>query len=157
MTKRKPPRRVSPPVDVPAENRDEQQNVTRTENAMSKSKNEMNAYTKTSYFLEETVGLGRNGKRLGVGAGVGAGTWAAGHYGGVEIINNNMPVAVGGAVAVGFVGTLIADNLFIDDEQEALILRQKVLDADPEVQMELLTHVEEMVTSAEQRKVRKTG
>ena len=137
MTKRKPPRRVSPPVDVPAENRDEQQNVTRTETPMSKEA-DLNWYAKGSYFVEDTLGLGRNGKRLGVGAGVGAGTWAAGHYGGVEIINNNMPVAIGVTVVAGVAGTVLMDHLMIDAEQQALMDRDRLLSRAKEVQEKLL-------------------
>lgn len=137
MTKRKPPRRVSPPVDVPAENRDEQQNVTRTETPMSKEA-DLNWYAKGSYFVEDTLGLGRNGKRLAIGAGAGAGTWAAGYYGGVEVINNNMPVAIGAGVVAGVVGTALMDRLMIDAEQQALMDRDRLLSRAKEVQEKLL-------------------
>lgn len=137
MTKRKPPRRVSPPVDVPEENRDEQQNVTRTETPMSKEA-DLNWYAKGSYFVEDTLGLGRNGKRLAVGVGTGAGTWAAGHYGGVEIISENMPVAIGVTVVAGVAGTVLMDHLMIDAEQQALMDRNRLLSRAKEVQEKLL-------------------
>jgi hypothetical protein len=144
MTKRKPPRRVSPPVDVSEENKDEQDSTTRTENAMSK-KSDLNWYSNASYFLEEKVGLGRNGKRLSVGAGVGAGTWAAGHYGGVELINENMPFAIGAGVTAGVVGTALMDHLMIDAEQEALMELRRFQDKPKEVQDKLREQVGELL------------
>lgn len=137
MTKRKPPRRVGPPVDVPAENMDEQEDTTRTETPMSKEV-ELNWYAKGSYFVEDTLGLGRNGKRLAVGVGTGAGTWAVGHYGGVEVINNNMPVAVGAGVVAGVIGTALMDQLMIDAQQQALLDRDRLLSRAKEVQEKLL-------------------
>jgi hypothetical protein len=88
---------------------------------MGDSNTEMRAYTKYSFFVERSMGLGRNGKRLLHGGVAAAGTWAAGHYGGVEIINNNMPQAIvaGGVAGVGL--TVLADFALLDDHEQALM------------------------------------
>lgn len=82
---------------------------------------EMRAYTKYSFFVENSLGLGRNGKRLLHGGIAAGGTWAAGHYGGVEVINNNMPqaIAIGGVAGVGL--TVLADFALLDDREQALM------------------------------------
>lgn len=97
----------------------------------------MRAYTKYSNFMENTVGLGRNGKRIAHGAAVGGGVFVAGHYGGVEIIQNNMLAAVGAGVAGGFIGTIALDAMLLDAEQEALLLYSKFESADTETQARL--------------------
>lgn len=81
----------------------------------------MRAYTRFSYFVEDTLELGRNGKRAAVGGIAAGGTFAAGHYGGVEVINNNMPQAIIGAAVAGFGLTMLADFALIDDHEEALM------------------------------------
>lgn len=88
---------------------------------MAEKNTEMRAYTKYSFFMERSLGLGRNGKRLAHGGLAAAGTWAAGHYGGVEIINQNMPQAIvaGGVAGVGL--TVLADMALIDDHEQALM------------------------------------
>ena len=98
---------------------------------------DMKVYTKYSNFMENTVGLGRNGKRLAHGAAVGGGVFAAGHYGGVEVIQSNLVAAIGAGVATGFLGTLALDAMMLDSEQEALLLYAKFEDADKEVQARL--------------------
>ena len=106
---------------------------------MAKKKNDgkMNAYTKYSGFMENSLGLGRNGKRLAHGGIVAGGTWAAGRYGGVEVINNNLPAALGIGAAAGFLGTVALDNMFIDDEQEYLLLVASLKEQDREVLAQL--------------------
>ena len=101
----------------------------------------MKAYTKYSNFMENTVGLGRNGKRLAHGGLVGGGVFAAGHYGGVEIIQNNMLASVGAGVATGFLGTIALDAMLLDSEQEALLLYSKFTNADKEAQARLVAEV----------------
>ena len=121
-----------------------------TESPMAKK--EMNAYAKYSYFMEDTVGLGRNGKRIAHGGVVAGGVWAAGHYGNVEIINSNMPAALGIGAATGFLGTVAMDKLFIDAEQEFLMHRRRLSDADPETQKLLMESAASLLDE-----MRKTG
>ena len=99
----------------------------------------MKAYTKYSNFMENTVGLGRNGKRLAHGAAVGGGVFAAGHYG-VQVIQDNTLAAVGAGVVTGFLGTLALDAMLLDTEQEAFMLQAKIEGSDKEVQARLLAH-----------------
>lgn len=101
----------------------------------------MKAYTKYSNFMENTVGLGRNGKRLAHGGLVGGGVFAAGHYGGVEVIQSNLVASVGAGVATGFLGTLALDAMLLDSEQESLLLYAKFKNADKETQALLTAEV----------------
>lgn len=103
-----------------------------------KKKNEMSAYGKYSNFVENSLGIGRNGKRILHGGATAAGTWAAGHYGGVEMINNNMTTALVGGAAVGVVGTIAMDHLFLSEEEEANLLLSAAQQASDEVQEALL-------------------
>lgn len=100
----------------------------------------MKAYTRYSYFVERKLGLGRTGKRLAHGAAVGGGVFAAGHYGGVEIIQSNLIASVGAGVATGFLGTLALDAMLLDAEEEALMLQAEIEDADKEVTARLAVH-----------------
>jgi hypothetical protein len=101
------------------------------------NKDEMNAWTKYSGFVEDTLGLGRNGKRLAHGAIAAGGTYAAGRYAGIEAINNNMPVALAAAGGTGVALTVAADVMFIDAEQEALLHTRRIKNASPEVRKHL--------------------
>lgn len=92
-----------------------------------KPMSEMKFYTKYSDFMENTLDLGRNGKRAVHGGAAAAGTWAAGTYGGVEIISQNMPVAMGVGAAVGFLGTVALDKMIITPEEEAKLIRSRVM------------------------------
>jgi hypothetical protein len=100
----------------------------------------MKAYTKYSNFMENTIGLGRNGKRLAHGGAVGGGVFAAGHYGGVQVIQDNTLAAVGAGVVTGFLGTLALDLMLLDTEQEALLLKAQIEGSDKETQARLLAH-----------------
>lgn len=101
------------------------------------NKDEMNAWTKYSGFVEDTLGLGRNGKRLAHGGLAAGATYAAGRYGGIEAINNNMPVAMAAAGGTGVALTIAADVMFIDAQQEALLHRRRLQNASPEVRKHL--------------------
>jgi myosin heavy subunit len=90
-----------------------------------KPMSEMKFYTKYSDFMENTLDLGRNGKRAVHGGAAAAGTWAAGTYGGIEIISQNMPVAMGVGAAVGFLGTVALDKMVITPEEEAKLIRSR--------------------------------
>ena len=87
---------------------------------------DMKVYTKYSFFVENTLGLGRNGKRLAHGGLAAAGTWAAGTYGGVEYINANMPQALVVAGVAGVGVTVLADYALLDDHEEALMALEKL-------------------------------
>jgi hypothetical protein len=101
-------------------------------------KNEMGLYAKYSGFVENKLGLGRTGKRLAHGGATAGGTWAAGHYGGVEIINQNMPAALIGGAAAGIIGTVAMDHLFLSDEDQSNLLLDLVKQSSEEVQEEML-------------------
>lgn len=116
----------------------QEQSTTTKVSSMAKKKTEISAYGKYSGFVENTLGIGRNGKRVLHGSATAAGTWAAGHYGGIELINNNMPTAlIGGAVA-GVLGTVAMDHLFLSEEDEASLLLSAAQQASDEVQAQLL-------------------
>jgi hypothetical protein len=139
---KKPPMKVrSPAANVSPEHILDQNDASpskeRTTMAKKKNDGKMNAYTKYSGFMENSLGLGRNGKRLAHGGIVAGGTWAAGRYGGVEVINNNLPAALGIGAAAGFLGTVALDNMFIDDEQEYLLLVASLKEQDREVLAQL--------------------
>lgn len=82
---------------------------------------EMRAYTKYSFFIERKVGLGRNGKRLLHGAAGAGAVYAAGYYGDVTYINENMPQALVIGGATGVIATVIADSVLITDHEQALM------------------------------------
>ena len=103
------------------------QNKTTTPPQDVKPMSDMKLYTKYSDFMENTLDLGRNGKRAVHGGAAAAGTWAAGTYGGVEIISQNMPVAMGVGAAVGFLGTVALDKMIITPEEEAKLIRSRVM------------------------------
>jgi hypothetical protein len=104
----------------------------------------MNAYGKYSNVMENTLGLGRNGKRLAHGAVVGGGVWAAGHYAGVEVINNNLGTAIGGGAVAGVLLTVAADAMWLDSEAEAEMMLDRILKESPETQARLLAEVENL-------------
>jgi len=123
--KKTPIRKMKQPVEAPvADDVIEQTQTTESRTAMAKK--EMNAYTSYSNLIENKMGIGRNGKRALHGGIAAAGTWAAGHYGGVGIIATNMPTAIGIGAATGFLATVAADKLFIDDTQEFLLELSRV-------------------------------
>lgn len=101
----------------------EQDTFTRVTSRMA---TKMNYWTRYSNMVENRMGLGRTGKRALHGGAAAAGTWAAGHYGGVSVITNNTPVAIGVGAAAGFLATVAADKLFIDDTQEFLLELSRV-------------------------------
>jgi chromosome segregation ATPase len=92
-----------------------------------KPMSEMKFYTKYSDFMENALDLGRNGKRAVHGGAAAAGTWAAGTYGGIEVISQNMPVAMGVGAAVGFLGTVALDKMVITPEEEAKLVRSRAM------------------------------
>lgn len=116
----------------------------------------MNAYGKYSNFVENSLGLGRNGKRLAHGAAVGGGVWAAGRYGGVEVINNNMPVAIGAGVVGGTLLTVAADAMWIDSAAEAEMMLDRILKESPETQARLLAEVENLFEKQDEKTEQKT-
>jgi hypothetical protein len=124
-----------PAANVSPEHIHDQQNasVLPKERTMKKKTPELNMYSKYSYFAEETLGLGRNGKRVAHAGGAAAGTWAAGNYGGLELVNNNLPVALAVGAGAGALLTAALDHLFIDTEQEALMFAKKLAEIDEEV------------------------
>lgn len=142
MAGKKPP--IRKPA-VPANSVADATNKQESTNPEGLKMGQMGIYTRYSYFMEEKLGLGRNGKRLAHGGVVAGGVFAAGRYGGVEIINQNMPAALAAGAATGFLGTVAADMLFIDAEQEALMRRQAILDSSPEVQKRLLADADALV------------
>ena len=75
--KKKPPMKVvrPPEANVPPDHVNDQRNSTLKEIS---SMSQLNAYAKYSNFMENTVGIGRNGKRAVNGGVVAGGTWAAG-------------------------------------------------------------------------------
>jgi len=153
MPKKLPIRARPPAANVPPDHvNDQKASVMENKNTMAEKNTQMNAYTSYSYFMEETVGLGRNGKRLAHGGVVAGGTWAAGRYGGVEIINNNLPAALGIGAAAGFLGTVAMDKMFIDSEQEALMRIQKYRDSNPEIQKKVQEMLPDLLNE-----IRKTG
>ncbi len=131
--KKKPPMKVvrPPEANVPPDHVNDQRNSTLKEIS---SMSQLNTYAKYSNFMENTVGIGRNGKRAVNGGVVAGGTWAAGHYGGVEVINNNLPTALAVGAAVGFLGTVAMDHMLLDAEQEALLLAERYSASGKEVQ-----------------------
>ena len=153
--KKPPVKMMRPPAaNVPPDHVNDQKktSVEENKNTMAEKSNTMNAYTSYSYFMEETVGLGRNGKRLAHGGVVAGGTWAAGRYGGVEVINNNLPAALGIGAAAGFLGTVAMDKMFIDSQQEALMRIQKYRDSNPEIQKKVQEMLPDLLNES-----RKTG
>lgn len=97
---------------------------------------EMKAYTKYSYFVEKTCGLGRNGKRVlhgGVAAGA---TYGVGHYLGTEVIVNNPMTSMAIAAGAGFVGTAILDSVLLDKEE---ILKMRMAELEEMTTTEQLT------------------
>jgi hypothetical protein len=111
----------------------------------------MNAYGKYSNLVENTLGLGRNGKRIAHGAAVGGGVWAAGRYGGVEVINNNMPVAIGAGVVGGTLLTVAMDAMWLDSAAEAEMLSERIKHSSPETQARLLAEAESLFGKQEEK------
>lgn len=110
-----------------------QQQEAATEPMMS-SEVTPNFWAKYSHLTENQLGLGRNGKRLLHGGMAAGATFAAGEYAGVEIINNNMPAALGGAAVTGIAVTVVVDKMALDADQEAWIIKQRLLSERKEVQ-----------------------
>ena len=115
--------------------------ITQLQNTISagfsaKPVGEMKVYTKYSYFVEKTCGLGRNGKRVlhgGVAAGA---TYGMGHYLGTEVIVNNPMTSMAIAAGAGFVGTAILDSVLLDKEE---ILKMRMAELEEMTTTEQLT------------------
>ena len=76
-------------------------------------------------FMEGSLGLGKNGTHA-VHAGVaGAGTWAVGQYGGVEMISGTWWAPFAGAFA-GLGLSLTARMLLVDDEVSSQLIAASV-------------------------------
>jgi hypothetical protein len=76
-------------------------------------------------FMENTAGLGSTGTHIAHGSVAGAGTWAAGQYGGVEMISDRWWAPFAGGLA-GLGLSIAAKYLMVDDNVKVAILEQKI-------------------------------
>jgi|SaaInlStandDraft_6_1057023.scaffolds.fasta_scaffold00043_14 hypothetical protein len=98
--------------------------------ANNKATTEMSGYAKYNLFVEDGLGVGPNGRRALHGVAVAGGVWAAGTYGGIEIIQENMIPAIGAGFVGGFIGTFAADAMLLDDGQKALMALERLRKAE---------------------------
>ena len=81
--------------------------------------------TKYYNFMENSVGLGRNGTHLAHAGVAGGATWAAGKYGGIDVIADNWWSPFAGAFA-GLGLSITARALLVNDEVQFDLLMKRI-------------------------------
>lgn len=85
----------------------------------------MSGATKYYNFMENSLGLGRNGTHLAHAGVAGGATWAAGKYGKIDVITDNWWSPFAGAFA-GLGLSITARALLVDDEVQIDLLRKRI-------------------------------
>jgi hypothetical protein len=76
-------------------------------------------------FMENTLGLGKNGTHLAHAGVAGGATWAAGKYANIDVIANNWWAPFAGAFA-GLGLSLTARALLVDDEVQVDLVMKSI-------------------------------